>query len=210
MTKAEKQDLLVSTAESYKGAVEGSHQHKTIVNIYNNISPLPGGYKLKYSDAWCAAFVSVIFRVVGIDFPFECSCERMRKKAEKMGIWVERDDYTPNIGDVVLYDWQDSGAGDNTGYPDHAGLVVNVVGDMIVTVEGNVSNQVSNRFLDMNGKYIRGYITPQINDDLDMTSDWLTWAKSHGIDYGEHWNDTIRITYAEMFQILYKLMRGNA
>lgn len=34
---------------------------------------------------------------------------------QALGSWVENDAYTPEPGDYIFYDWQDSGVGDNTG-----------------------------------------------------------------------------------------------
>ena len=39
------------------------------------------------------------------------------EKAQAMGIWQENDAYVPQIGDIIMYDWDDNGNGDNTGWP---------------------------------------------------------------------------------------------
>lgn len=208
MTKTEKQSLIVSIASSYIGTVEGMYNHQVIVNIYNNISPLPVGYKLKLTDPWCAAFVSVVMRVANIDFPYECSCERMRANAVKMGLWEESDNYKPKIGDVVIFDWQDSGNGDNKGFPDHAGIVVDVSDGMITTIEGNTSNRVGSRKFGIDSRYIRGFINTKIEDDETDEKAWIIWAKSKGYDYSGHWDDEIRITYSQLFEILYNITKG--
>ena len=49
-----------------------------------------------------------------------------KRQAKKMGIWVDDDRYTPKPADAGLYDWNDSGRGDNTGTPDHIGTVESV------------------------------------------------------------------------------------
>lgn len=36
---------------------------------------------------------------------------------QELGRWVEDDAYVPSPGDVIFYDWQDSGVGDNAGQP---------------------------------------------------------------------------------------------
>jgi len=76
-------------------------------------------------------------------------------------IWVENDAYTPSAGDMILYDWDDNGVGDNTGSADHIGIVVSVSGGVIKVIEGNKSNAVDYRELAVNGKYIRGFVTPK-------------------------------------------------
>ena len=78
----------------------------------------------------------------------------------KAGRWVEDDSYLPQPGDVIFYDWQDSGAGDNRGQPDHVGLVYAVDGDLITVIEGNISDSVDTRTLFVDNRYIRGFGLP--------------------------------------------------
>lgn len=80
---------------------------------------------------------------------------------QKLGEWIENDAYVPSPGDVIFYDWQDYGNGDNTGWPDHVGIVETVSGSTITVIEGNKSNAVGRRTLQVNGKYIRGYGVPK-------------------------------------------------
>ena len=82
-----------------------------------------------------------------------------------MGIWVENDAYVPKPADAILYDWDDSGSGDNTGTPEHIGTVEKVEGSLITVIEGNYSNAVKRRVMEVNGRYIRGYICPKYDDD---------------------------------------------
>lgn len=53
----------VKEAYAFLGTVEGSTRHSYVVTQYNSITPRPAGYKLKESDAWCAAFVSAMSKV---------------------------------------------------------------------------------------------------------------------------------------------------
>ena len=84
---------------------------------------------------------------------------------QKLGKWIENDAYVPSPGDVIFYDWQDSGSGDNTGWPDHVGIVETISGSTITVIEGNKSNAVGRRTLQVNGKYIRGYGVPKYSSD---------------------------------------------
>lgn len=160
---------IVNKALEFLGIKESDGSHNKIVDLYNEIKPLPRGYRVKYSDSWCATFVSVIFNVLGFGdyFPLECGCGPMIEKAKKMHIWVEDDKFIPDIGDVILYDWQDSGKGDNIGEPDHVGVVTEVYKSYgyVVVTEGNYKDSVKKRTIDINGKYIRGYITPNYDGD---------------------------------------------
>lgn len=158
-------DTVVNIMKSWIGKSKSNGSHKDIIDIYNSISPRPVGYKVTYSDNWCAATVSAAYHKAGYDsiFPFECSCSRMIEKAKKMGIWVEDDGYIPQPADCLIYDWQDNGIGDNVGAPDHVGLVEKVTNKQITVIEGNKGNSsvVGRRVIKINGKNIRGYVAPK-------------------------------------------------
>ena len=152
----------VNTAISYLGVVEGSEKHKYIIDTYNKISPLPQGYKVKYTDSWCATFVSAIAKFCGLlnIIPAECSCPRQIALWQKLGRWQEDDSYTPMMGDIIYYDFDDNGVGDNKGISDHVGIVVSVLGNNIKVIEGNKNDSVSYRTIAVNAKYIRGFGCP--------------------------------------------------
>lgn len=156
---------IVKQMQSWVGLKESNGSHKKIIDIYNTIKPLPVGYKLKYTDAWCAGTVSAAAQVCKATdiIPCECSCPRMITLAQKKGIWVENDAHKPQPGDIVLYDWDDSGKGDNKGGSDHVGVVEKISGSTITVIEGNYSNAVKRRTLQVNGRYIRGYIVPKFD-----------------------------------------------
>jgi hypothetical protein len=81
---------------------------------------------------------------------------------KKKGIWEEADDHVPKPGDLIFYDWQDdSGKGDNTGNPDHVGIVEKISGDTIIVIEGNYANSVMRRHIRIGARYIRGYGVPK-------------------------------------------------
>ncbi len=80
---------------------------------------------------------------------------------QKLGEWDENDARVPKAGDIIFYDWQDSGVGDNKGTPDHVGIVEEVCGSAITVIEGNRNNAVGRRKIAVNGRYIRGYGVPK-------------------------------------------------
>ena len=160
---------IVSLAQEWVGLNEADGSHNKIIDIYNSHKPLARGYKLKYTDAWCAGTVSALAIACNATdiIPTEVSCTKMIELAKAKGIWVEADNYTPAPGDLLLYDWGDTtdSGGDNTGNPDHIGVCEYVVGDSITVIEGNFKNAVGRRLIKVNGKYIRGYITPHYADE---------------------------------------------
>ena len=159
MTQREK---VVSTAQKYLGCKESNGSHKKIIDRYNSHKPLARGYAVKYTDEWCATFVSAVSIECGLTdiMPTECSCTRMIDLYKKLGCWKETDSYVPSPGDIIMYDWQDSGSGDNTSQPDHVGIVVSVTGSNMRIIEGNKNEAVAYRDMKVNGKYIRGYCLP--------------------------------------------------
>lgn len=154
---------VITQARQWLGYNEYDGSHKEIINIYNAHRPLPRGYKVQYTDHWCATFVSAVAIKAGATdlIPVECGCQEMIELAKKMGIWIEDDSYVPTTGDIILYDWQDSGSGDNVGYADHVGFVDSVNNNVIKALEGNKNNSVEYRSIPINGKYIRGFIAPK-------------------------------------------------
>ena len=128
---------------------------------------------MKYTDAWCATFVSAMAIKCGLTaiLPTECGCEKMIELFKKLGSWQEDDAYVPQPGDVIFYDWDDSGSGDNRGYSDHVGIVERVSGSTITIIEGNMSNAVGRRNLKVNARYIRGYGAPKYKDGGNTSGD---------------------------------------
>ena len=131
--------------ESWVGATRGSATHLEILRIYNTHTPLARGYKVQVGDAYCATTVSADWIAAGISdwTGTECGCDKFIEIAKAKGIWIEDDAHVPKIGEACLYDWDDSGSGDNRG------------------TEGNINGgKVGRRTMQVNGKYIRGFICP--------------------------------------------------
>lgn len=162
MTEAQLRQKVVDIAVAWYGCKESNGSHKQIIDVYNGHKPLARSYAVKYTDAWCATYVSAVSIKAGLTaiIPTECGCGQMIALFQALNRWVENDAYVPEPGDVIFYDWDDSGKGDNTGWPDHVGLVVSVSGSTIKVIEGNMSNAVGYRNLAVGARYIRGYGVP--------------------------------------------------
>lgn len=162
MTEQDLRDIVCAQAKGWVGRKEADGSHRAIIDIYNTIQPLPRGYRMTYSDPWCAAFVSAVGKacdLTSIIYP-ECACDPMIELYKAHGRWQENDGYTPRPGDVIAYDWQDNGYGDNMGSSDHVGLVINVSGNIINIIEGNCADSVMYTSRQINGRYIRGFGLP--------------------------------------------------
>lgn len=161
---------VVNKAHSWIGKNEADGSYKEIIDIYNSFTGLfPRGVKMQYGWAWCACTWSAIAITLGYTdiMPIEISCGELVKQAQLKDIWQENDGYVPKPGDAILYDWDDNGTGDNTGWPDHVGMVdyVNEASGYMTVVEGNYDDSVKKRTISINGKYIRGFITPNYTDN---------------------------------------------
>lgn len=160
---------VISLVNSWLGKSEANGGYREIIDIYNSQQTYPRNTKMRYEWPWCACTWSALAVKLGYTaiMPVEISCNYLIQRAKQMGCWVEDDNYTPYPGDAVLYDWQDNGMGDNVGTPDHIGTIVEVnknSGYMVV-VEGNYSDAVKKRTIAIDGRYIRGFITPHYTEN---------------------------------------------
>lgn len=166
MTEAQARQKIVSIMQGWIGLKRSDRSHAPIIDTYNGNKPLPRGYAVTYNDAYCATTTSAAAIKAGYTdiIPVECSCYYLIEKAKAMGIWQENDAYIPAPGDEVLYDWDDGAnfaTTDNQGAPEHVGMVEAVSGSTIKVMEGNMSGGVvGRRNLQVNGRYIRGFICP--------------------------------------------------
>ena len=161
MTEYELRAWVCAVAKAWLGRKESDGSHREIIDVYN-AGRVPGSYAMTYTDPWCAAFVSAVGMKAGcgdIIIP-NVACDPMIGAYEACGGWREEDDYNAQPGDLIFYDWQDDGIGDNRGSSDHVGLVVDNDGRTITVIEGNCSDMVQYRTLPVNGKNIRGFAVP--------------------------------------------------
>lgn len=178
------------------GIKEGTREfEEKIRSVYNSIKPLPYGHKLSKTDPWCAAFVTVVgilAEISDIILP-ECSCSRMIELYKARGQWMEDDGYDGQVGDILMWDWQDKGVGDCTGAPDHVGILVEKDGDEWQVAEGNYDNQVKLRPVRRDQIRIRGWCLPDyaalVHGYQDVPRDaWyreaVQWADGKGITEG--------------------------
>lgn len=156
-------DKVLNIANSLKGIREYSAAHKTIVQTYNNHSPLARGYHVQLSDPWCMAFVSYCFIAAGcVDAlgKTECGCQDYLDYARAHNMIVQ----SPQRGDIVLYDWN----GD--GHVEHVGIVVNESpAGYINVIEGNKSDTVGIRNIRIKSEFIKAFVRPNWTDTKSKT-----------------------------------------
>lgn len=192
MTEQELRASVAAQAEAWMGYCEGDGSFQEIIDLYNSHSPLARGYTVQYTDHWCATFVSAVAIKLGLTeiIPTECGCEKQIALFQGLNRWQELDSYLPQQGDVIFYDWDDSGSGDNTGYSDHVGIVTAVSGTSITVVEGNKNEAVGSRTISVDGTYIRGYGLPDYSSmataetEMFVPSSWAEEAWNLAVEQG--------------------------
>jgi len=146
---------VLNNAKSYVGTRQGNQKHKAIIDNYNRVTPLPVGYKMKMTDDWCAAFVTVIGDLAGASTYIgrECGVHRFVQIFKNKGIW--RGLKKPQAGDIIVFDWQ------KNGWKDHIGFVEKIEGNKVTTIEGNTSKRVARRTYNWNDWRVAGYARPK-------------------------------------------------
>ena len=165
MTENEIRAKVAATARKYLGCKEADGSHRQFIDKYNSFQPLPRNHKMTYTAAWCATFVSAVAIECGLTdiMPVECGCGYMISLYKKLGRWREDENYIPKAGDIIFYNWQDGAdyaATNNTGSPEHVGIVTAAADGIISVIEGNKADAVAFRSIAVNGRYIRGFGLP--------------------------------------------------
>lgn len=186
-------DSILNFARAYVGVTQGSAKHKEIVDTYNAMKPLPVGYKMTYTDDWCACFVSFVGIKTGTTSLIgrECGVERFIKIFQSMGIWDENGSKTPKAGDIITFNWNDS-TQENDGFADHIGFVEKVVGSTIHTIEGNSASQVKRKTYPVGYGYIRGYARPKYKQGSGTSTEAPadSTKKVTVLKHASHWSPT--------------------
>ena len=173
-------EKILNQAKSWIGLNEKDGSHKQIIDVYNGHKPLARGYKVKYSDNWCATFVSacaIKTNLINI-IPLECSCGEMIELAKQMNIWNEDGKRSPNVGDIIMYDWDNQ-----DGWPEHVGIVESVTNNQITVIEGNKSNAVGRRVINVGNASIRGYIQPNYDGSISNNQPSKPISNEKAVNY---------------------------
>ena len=159
---------VLDVARGWLGYSEANGKFKEILEVYNNHKPLARNYKLKTTDHWCDGYVSAVaIKANAVDIiGTEVGCERHIEIFKQKGIWYEDGSIKPQVGDIILFNWDDS-TQPNDGHADHIGFVEQVNGNTIICIEGNISEKVGRRTINVGWGYIRGYARPKYDKEIE-------------------------------------------
>ena len=215
MTESELRQKTVDIFAGFMNERRYGAGHQRILDAYNSIRPLPRGVTMDMNLDYCAAGVSAIGVMAGLAdiFPLECSCNLQIEQLKAKGVWVENDNYTPKPGDLVYYDWDDTGSGDNTGIAEHVGMIEDAGGAEMTVLEANTGAGFGRRWLAVNARFIRGYgaldYASKGDGTMSETETAMQWAIDIGLiqgygdgDYG--WDDAL--TRRQFVTMMYRLM----
>lgn len=169
---------VLNVARGWLGYSEYNGKFKEILDVYNNHKPLARGYKIRPTDHWCDCFVSACAIKAGaVDIiGTEVGCEKHIEIFKKKGIWIEDGSVKPKVGDIILFNWDDSTQG-NDGFADHIGFVEQQYGNTIVCIEGNLDASVARRTINVGWGYIRGFARPKYAASTASTTTTTTVKK---------------------------------
>lgn len=110
-------------------------------------------YGFGYRVEWCATFVSYVAAHNNVEMekfayvPYGINTFKSKNQFKRAGV-------VPEAGWLIFFDWQGDGVSD------HVGIVKEVIGDEVITIEGNTSDMVAERRYSVKSSVISGYANP--------------------------------------------------
>lgn len=171
--------MLVKEAERYLGWSEPTGDD-FFINLYNDYT----GAGFTTNVAWCGIFITVIARLKGIRediVPNTADCDAGVRWFKNKGRWKnsksQGGSYIPKRNDVIFYSNKHTQK-DST----HVGYVVSVNGSALKAIEGNKSDAVGYRSINLSDPYIIGYgrVADYLSDAPSIDSDLETYTVRSG------------------------------
>lgn len=139
---------LADYAEQKLGIKEGTSTFKRLIDDYNNECRPSGTYRMTYNDSWCACFVSICLTHCGYGKKYNSvDCDQLYSKMSKYHL-TNRNNVKRN--DIVFYSWKKTDAD-----LQHVGIVKARQGNIITVIEGNKSDSVALRQINVYDTTIR-------------------------------------------------------
>lgn len=143
---------------------------------------------------WCDVFVDYLFvKTFGEKLGREMLCQPMKSMGagclysaqyyKDAGRWHRT---SPNPGDQIFFSY-------SSGEYSHTGIVEEVTGSTVTTIEGNTSDQVARKNYGINDFGIVGYGTPKWN----LAEDWVVVENGHITNSSEKQKEQAKPTVLE-------------
>ena len=177
---------VLTIAKSQLGYKESSRNFKAVNGDRKGYTRYGARFGAPYSD-WCAMFIQFAMHYAGVDerlMPGNPSVSKWIENVKKIENYFEPADYTPVPGDIMFIDWDKVVEGvERDG--DHIGIVAEVktteettpdgakleVPTSIVTIEGNLDNEVKYNTYKIDDERILGYShmpeKPETEEELE-------------------------------------------
>ena len=136
----------------------------------------------KNGYAWCDVFVDYLFvKSFGFDIGRKMLCQPMSSMGagclysaqyyKQAGRWRTN---APQAGDQIFFSY-------SAGEYSHTGIVEQVNGDTVTTIEGNTSDSVGRRYYNIGNRQIAGYGRP----DWGLATDWVVVVNGQIVNSSE-------------------------
>ena len=149
---------VLAIAESQLGYAESTRNYKVWdENTIRGYTRYGHWYGSAYGD-WCAMFVSFCLNYAEVEgMPLHWGVRPWIEKLTELELYFEAENYDPQPGDLVFFDWEDDGLSD------HVGIVAEVIEATetepakLKSIEGNSSNRVQYVYYDLSDPVLLGY-----------------------------------------------------
>lgn len=137
---------------------EGTKEFCALIDDYNNNCRIPNTYKMRYTDAWCATFVSICLTHCGYGKIYNSvECNQMYSKMKAYTISKKN----AKVNDIVFYSWK------RNNNLEHVGIIVQRSNNVLTVIEGNKNNSVNERVIGVYDGFISHIVSLPSNNDSD-------------------------------------------
>lgn len=177
---------LADYAEQKLGIKEGTTTFYRLIDDYNNECRPSGTYRMTYHDSWCACFVSICLTHCGYGKKYNSvDCDQLYSKMSKYHL-TNRNNVKRN--DIVFYSWKKTD--DDL---QHVGIVKSRQGNIITVIEGNKSDSVALRQINVYDTQIRHIVQlPDITTGTGANTSYDVTQVARDVIKGKYGNGTTR------------------
>lgn len=142
----------LAIAESQLGYTESTRNYEVGKdNTIHGYTRYGDWYGSPYGD-WCAMFASFCLRYAGVDtIAIHANVPRWIENLTEQGLYRTAAEAQPKPGCLVFFDWTENALAD------HVGIVVEMDGQTLKTIEGNSGDKVCYRTHNLADSHIMGY-----------------------------------------------------